>query len=558
MNTKLADDAALETTSRLLAALVNEGLALATIEDLNDVSSLVLWSHNELNVNPTRILVSLRQESKYELVLPTTQIAGEAIKPVISPEFDPADVLGPVMIRHPDGREQALYRPEEVFDVVGPWICDKQQVLTKLRGELQNSADNQEKWLQFALSHPPPALGAPLIQWEQRCFRGHPTHPMHRSFFATPPMKPIQINDIEKFLDAEITIISVPRARIHLDGPFETSLEPLLSKLNLATIPADRALLPCFAEQLPVIHEHFGTDAEVVPSENKSIKLHGQRQAAMRTLSVPEFPFHVKMALSCTITSATRTMTPWTARMCIEVSQLLQDIASDPDIMPDPDLLWIARKMATACSADADFEEAKHLSVMLREDLEPRARTLGQCFVLPATLFEVGGEDRVAHVVRLFGLKTIEACKAWFRGYTRLYLKAILPPLLSHGIGLEAHMQNILARFEIGTNTLRGFVYRDMGGLRMHVPTMSQRGVTIKSASLVPGGVMLTDNLDAVWVGAYHNIVANHLGGALRAMGLTCNGGWDIVREELTNALTTTPHSKVKADELLKFMLQPE
>ncbi|CAE6342302.1 unnamed protein product [Rhizoctonia solani] len=548
---KLAQEAAMETTSRLLAALVNEGLVFVTADDSSDVSSLFLSTLTENSPRPTRIVVELRQGTKYRLEMPVTQkeFEEQATIPIVRvvPELDPADILAPIIIEHSDELKQRSYRPEEVFDVVGPWICNDEEVLVKLRDELQNSADNQEKWLEFALSCPLPVLGASLIEWEQRCFRGHPTHPMHRSFFASPPSEPIQIDVIEKLLEAEVIIISVPRTRIHLDGPFEASMKPLLDKIGIVPAPADRVLLPCFAEQLPAVHAYFGTDAEKVLSKTK---LHGQRQVSMRTVSIPDFQLHVKMALSYTITSATRTMTPWTARMCIEVSQLLQDITSGSD------LLWIARKMATACSADPDFEKAKHLSVMLREDLEPKARELGQCLVLPATLFEIGGEDRVAYVLRVFDLFTIDARKNWFLNHTRTYLQTVLPPLLSHGICLEAHMQNMLVRFEVKSGALRGFIYRDMGGLRMHVSTMALRGVTTKSASLVPGGVILTDDLEAVWVNAYHNFVVNHLGGALRAMGLSWVGGWDIVRKELTDALTLS--ADPKSGELLEFMLQPK
>ncbi|CAE6482845.1 unnamed protein product [Rhizoctonia solani] len=403
---KLAEEAALQTTTRLLAALVNESLVSVTSED--NVSSVFLGFLKEQNAKPTRIMVHLRWGSKYRLEMPVAQHAGQVFTPIIVPELNPADILDPIMIEDHNGLLQRLYRPEDVFDIVSPWICDDQEVVAKLRGELQNSAYNQEKWLQFALSHPLPVLGAPLIEWEQRCFRGHPTHPMHRSFFASPPMQPIQIDDIGKFLDAEIIVILVPRSRIHLDGPFEASLKPFLDKLNILPVPADQVLLPCFAEQLPAIHAHFGTDAERVIVKTR---LCGQRQVSMRTVSIPGFPFHLKMAVSYTITSAMRTMTPWTARMCIEISQLLQNI------MPDPDLLWVARKTAAACSADPDFERAKHLSVMLREDLEPKACELGQCLVLPATLFEISSKDRIAHVVRLFGLTTVEARKDWFRKY---------------------------------------------------------------------------------------------------------------------------------------------
>lgn len=141
--------------------------------------------------------------------------------------------------------------------------------------------------------------------------------------------------------------------------------------------------------------------------------------------------------------------------------------------------------------------------------------------------------------------------------YARLYLQAVLPPLLSYGICLEAHLQNVLARFDVETGALRGFVYRDMGGLRMHLPTMKARGIGIKSADLVPGAVTLTDDLEAVWINAYHNLVVNHMGGALRGMGLQWDGGWDILKEELKQVLEANPDPDNKAAELLEFMVRP-
>jgi siderophore synthetase component len=117
-------------------------------------------------------------------------------------------------------------------------------------------------------------------------------------------------------------------------------------------------------------------------------------------------------------------------------------------------------------------------------------------------------------------------------------------------------MQNVLARFDVETGALRGFVYRDMGGLRMHVPTMEARGVRIKSADLVPGAVVLTDDLEAVWANAYHSF-ENHMGGALRGLGLQWEGGWDIVREELKAVLDASPDPDGRAAELLEFMVQP-
>ncbi|KAH6630929.1 IucC family-domain-containing protein [Chaetomium sp. MPI-SDFR-AT-0129] len=590
----LAQQAAMETTSRLVVSLLNDGLVDIALEDgqlsTGRVSSLTLVSPKDWDGVSTRITISLRRETRYKLLLPTTP---EESSPILTPPLEPADIVGPVVVIQGtsesggNGSPQLVYRPEKVFDVVAPWVCPDQEMATKLRGELENSADNQgiiinpkcyflwphgftslimriERWLEFEASRPPPQLGSPLIVWEQSLIKGHPTHPMHRSFCANPPPNP-KIDSIEDFLTAKVIIISLPRDRIHLDGPFEESIAPLIQRLNIPTetTPPNRALIPCFAAQLPTIHRYFGsTDADI--KVESPTPLHGKHQTSMRTITLPDFPYHLKMALSFTITSATRTMTPWTTRMCIEVSSLLEKIA-------DPELLWIARKRAAACSADPDFERAKHLSVMLREDPEPRASGRGECLVLPATLFEVssrGGEEekeRVGRAVELFGLgSSVEAKREWFRNYTHLYLLSTLPLLLSHGICLESHLQNLLARFDTTTHTLRGFVYRDMGGLRMHKPTLAARGIRVRSADLVPGAVTLIEDLEPAWANAYH-CLENHLGGAMRGLGLQWEeegeegkgGGWGVVREELRKVLDGCADPDGKREELWEFLVRP-
>ncbi|QRV99013.1 hypothetical protein RhiJN_27032 [Ceratobasidium sp. AG-Ba] len=546
-NLELPQDAGMETTSRLLAVLVNEGLVKATAQDTDTISCLFLSSTNDQKNSSEGIQVSLRQGTKYRLVSPATHDGPM----VVIPDLNPADIVAPVTLSSQVGSNassQLEHRPEKVFDFVAPWLRAEKEVVTKLRGELKNSADNQEKWLQFASSHPPPLLDSPLITWEQRCVKGHPTHPMHRCFLANPPLNPVELDDMENFLNAEIVIISVPRNRIDLNGTFEESLVPLLQKLGLSAedVVADRVLMPCFAAQLPAIHKYFGLDAKRILTRSEC---RGQRQLSMRTVSVEGFEFDIKMPLSCTITGYVRTIQPLFSRTCVEMSQLLHDI------VPDPEILWIARCVGAACSADTNPDNGKHLCAMLREDLEPRAVVLGQCLVLPSTLFETSTQTRVAHVVNLFNLTDLDARKEWFRNYTRLYLQAVLPFLLSYGIFLEAHMQNMLVRFDLKTGALRGFVYRDVDGVRIHAPTMQARGLDIKSPYFVSGATTLINDLEALWARVYQICLTNHLGGALTAMGLGWEGGWTILREELENALRASHEDK--ASELLAFVLQP-
>lgn len=141
----LAEEAAMETTSRLVAALVREGLVDITTEEpkaRDNVSKLTLVRPKSQSSSSARIELSLRQGTRYRLISP--------MKPeehtVITPELDPADIIGPIVIRELTGSNVSRrleYRPGNVFDVVAPWICTDKNLAAQLRGELENSADNQ-------------------------------------------------------------------------------------------------------------------------------------------------------------------------------------------------------------------------------------------------------------------------------------------------------------------------------------------------------------------------------------------------------------------------------
>jgi hypothetical protein len=141
----LAQQAAMETTSRLITALVNDGLVHVTAEGgklSSSISTLTLGSPTDRGKSSACMRISLRRGTRYELVLPSKP--GEST--VLTRPLEPADIVGPVVIRDmagSDGPQRYEHRPEKVFDVVAPWICPDQAMAGKLRGELENSADNQ-------------------------------------------------------------------------------------------------------------------------------------------------------------------------------------------------------------------------------------------------------------------------------------------------------------------------------------------------------------------------------------------------------------------------------
>jgi siderophore synthetase component len=135
----------------------------------------------------------------------------------------------------------------------------------------------------------------------------------------------------------------------------------------------------------------------------------------MRTLTLrPElnFRYHLKLSLACQITSALRTITPWTALGGAEVSALLEKL-----LPPD---MWLFKEVAAVTGAQKDFNDAKHFSCILREDLELRANAQGESLIiasafsqLPVTGFE---KETTAQPEALFPPANEQReKKEWFR-----------------------------------------------------------------------------------------------------------------------------------------------
>jgi len=110
-----------------------------------------------------------------------------------------------------------------------------------------------------------------------------------------------------------------------------------------------------------------------------------------------------------------------------------------------------------------------------------------------------------------------------------------------NGVSLEAHSQNILARFDISSKTLVGFAYRDFGGLKLHTPILFQQGYEVKSSP--PGSLIFTEDMRDLWENCHHTIFQSHLNQLIQALGLQKSSAWAIVRQLLKEVLD---HEKAK------------
>ena len=231
---------------------------------------------------------------------------------------------------------------------------------------------------------------------------------MHRTLLAQAPLERIAPSDLPDLQEPSIVFIAVPRHHIVTVGQFEKLLDPLIEEYDVDTsmVPQEDIILPCLKRQLPAIRQSLG----LLYPLSSSKPLCGKAQSSLRTISLPAsttFGYDLKLALACNVTSALRTITPWTALIGPEVSLILGKV-----LPPD---MWVCNEVAAATGSQSDFDIAKHCSVLIRENLEDKARARGETLIVSAALAERGVDDGACHAERVFGLITDAQKEAWFR-----------------------------------------------------------------------------------------------------------------------------------------------
>ncbi|KAJ5887435.1 siderophore [Penicillium taxi] len=461
----IQDRSRFETTKRLLAQLVNEGFAIAIL------------IHQKIHFQKSNddkdiwIQVNLRHDT-------FIKTEGTQVLPPLRPEC-----LQPPVFLGKGASETEELEPGAIFRFIISWFTHitEERVLETLADQLGDTARMQ-------------------------------VLPAH----------------IPQMIAPSLSFVSVLHRDMRTTGPFEATLEPLLRKLGIPNPKAKNTLLvPCLTQQVPAIIKNFKN--AVVVAERASI---ASAQASLRTISLQpelEFNYHLKLALACQITSAIRTVTPWTTGQGLAISNLLQKLL--------PVDLWVFREVAAITGRQENFDAAKQFSCVLREDLEPRARLNNETLVVAAALMEQHPKDGKTYPERLFKLESVEERKVWFRTYLSSLFKLILHPLVRHGIALEAHAQNTVVRLCRDTGKIKGFAIRDFGGVKFHKSTLRTQGYNLDWE--IPGSLTLTDDLSSVWNLTSHTLLQCHVPSLLYGMRLENYGGWAIVYEELESVLAT-------------------
>ncbi|CAG1970248.1 unnamed protein product [Fusarium graminearum] len=489
-----------EATKRLISQLVNERLVVISLPDGID--------------QPCAHINGPDTTAKW-ITLPVM----EGLNP--STHFRPNDFGTPVKLCSDDG-EIIEEDPGSIFTFTASWfVCDEKTKLS-IVDELRNSASMLEKWMELGSKAPILDINSSFIDWERSLIAGHPTHPFHRTCFANHLLPSVTPDDIPNLLSPGMSFVSVPSSSIQHFGPFDNLLQPLLKLIGVPppSTHDDYTIVPCLSRHLPALL-HFFPEATLV----KSVDGRALAQASIRTVSVPSFDHDLKLSLACLITSGLRVLPCYSAEAAPAMTRLLKGLI--------PQDLWLCGEVAAVTGSQPNTEEAQYITCILRENLELRAEENNESIILVAALLERPRCGTKTYAEILFNLETTEDKVVWLKSYLRKLLSVALDPVTRHGVAFEFHAQNAVVRVCRRTKAIKGFAIRDLGGVRMHRPTLESQGFDLKGMD-----ESLTDDVHQVWDRTHHVLIQNHIGYLIYSLRLEREyGGWQLVFSELERAL---------------------
>ncbi len=436
-----------------------------------------------------RLLAALVRDGLAEGVRDGGAIRIRGVKGEWVTGFTGTDVTFP----HPTELPDPGGDPLAVLDAVGlPNFSE--HAVAQLRAELMSSV----AMMAAARPGPAPALDGPALAWEQAVIEGHATHPCHKTRLG------MTVDDARRWASehhGRPTLVHVRGPALQVHGAF-------FDLVGTDAVPVHPAQLPALRARFP--------EVEVTPSTRPA-----WAQTSLRSVCPEGLDVHLKLALAVQTTSALRTISPQSVANGPVLSALFAALA--------PPGLHVIEELASAGAAHPDPDVAKHLACIVRAD--PERTFPGDRFVVCAALVE-RDDTGVPLARRVFG---DAAPVVAFEDYTARLLDAVVPPMRDHGVALEAHGQNTLARYRGGV--LVGFAVRDFGGVRLHRPTLLSSGHAL---ALAPNSAPDASDLAEVWGKLHHCVIQHHLSELIRTLGLGA-AGWRIVRRHVDRLLAGTP-----------------
>jgi len=300
---------------------------------------------------------------------------------------------------------------------------------------------------------------------------------------------------------------------------------------------ADWPLLPCHPWQAAHLLDQPAIALCLARGELVSLGPLGEvaiPTSSVRTVWLPAQACFLKLALDIRITNFVRNNPPEHVRRALDASRALAQL---PRAAIDGPHFRVLLETGAQSLALDDAALLAGTTVLHREGLERAA--LSRFEVVAGVLEDAdGGDSRLAQLLRQAGAggaARSDLVRAWWRRYLDITLRPLLALLLDHGIGLEAHLQNSLVRFDDGWPGCA--LVRDMEGATV------SRG-SAAAAALPHDSAALYDE-DEAWRRFQYYVLVNHLGQVAAMLARCTEVDEDVLWADLGACLAGTEHPRI-------------
>lgn len=497
--------------SRLIASIVNEGLAQCS------------WNETRQEGMLRQSFSNVRDAATISFSLRDAMFTDPSKNVTF---MDPQDITQGRVLLHTKEHSSNL-SISDFMHTISDWNGFDRDKVDSIIQELDSCYENAI--LRYLSPPATPTLDTEPIEWEQSLIEGHATHPMFRSRMSV--TNDVQVLDPERLLTIKIRFIAFPRDQLIVFGNYPRDIMPLFEKLGIRDDDATNQVIPIHEHHMGHVKARFGHLAYDILDASCDARA----QASTRTVVPWDLNTNkplldnlaLKLPLGIKITSALRTITPWTTQVGVELNKHWPNMHH-----LDTQILHVCRELASFSNSSPDYDIAKFVSCIVREEATTWVRP-GESVALCAALVEKSNGGRgEAVVVTAWGLDTPAKRVAFLESYVDLLLRALLPPIIHHGFAFEAHGQNMLVHYDKSTGTLLGFSTRDFGGIKVWQDQFEKStGHRIK---MLKDNATESHSLKEMFDVAYHTLIQSHLHRLIRALDLhSTREGWKILRRAL-------------------------
>lgn len=362
-----------------------------------------------------------------------------------------------------------------------------------------------------------------LIFFESWARQGHPYHPCHKTKLGFSAQE-YQYYSPEFNADINILLAAIDKDLMRLESEFNDF--NYCNWFAREYAPQWQGFCKSLCEQgydpahyYPIFihawqYQHIIKNRFQTLIDNKqlfiinNVSLLAKASLSFRTLmTVDPTQAHIKLPVAVHSTSALRVISPTSVVNSPKLSKVLKGISQSAHAFTQ--YIKFAGDNIALQIKDEDSEVAKHLAIIYRENPLSLLED-AQLPIVVAALYENSAVSNLALFIELIHKAvgtTVIAAIAYFDNYVKIVIRGYLDLFLLYGIALEGHQQNTIAVFE---NYLPVYmIARDLGGLRIDMPTLQSQGFNFVPYPNSP--IIVNDSMHATNK-FIHAVMQHHIG----------------------------------------------